>query len=74
MLKRIRLRPAGGSVSVRRPKEMTDRLSFRAGDEVLAVETDNGILLTAHDAATLEAYRRGSQIAKRFRHVLRQLD
>jgi putative addiction module antidote len=73
MLKQIRLRQAGGSVSATLPKEMADRLSLGAGDEVLAVETTDGILLTPYDASTLEAVRIGRRIAKRYRNALRKL-
>jgi putative addiction module antidote len=73
MLKQIRLRQAGGSVSATLPKEMADRLSLGAGDEVLAVETADGILLTPYDAATLEAVSTGRRIAKRYRNALREL-
>jgi SpoVT / AbrB like domain. len=73
MLKQIRLRQAGGSVSATLPKEMADRLSLGAGDEVLAVETADGILLTPYDAATLEAVNIGRRMAKRYRNALREL-
>jgi putative addiction module antidote len=73
MLKQIRLRQAGGSVSATLPKEMADRLSLGAGDEVLAVETTDGILLTPYDPATLEAVRVGRRLAKRYRNALREL-
>jgi putative addiction module antidote len=73
MLKQIRLRQAGGSVSATLPKEMADRLSLGAGDEVLAVETTDGILLTPYDAATIEAVSVGRRLAKRYRNALREL-
>lgn len=73
MLKQIRLRQAGGSVSATLPKEMADRLSLGAGDEVLAVETTDGILLTPYDAPTLEAVSVGRRLAKRYRNALREL-
>ena len=73
MLKQIRLRQAGGSVSATLPKDMADRLSLAAGDEVLAVETTDGILLTPYDEATLEAITIGRRIAKKYRSALREL-
>src|SRR5258708_32023577 len=49
MTKEVTLRQAGGSVSATLPKDMADRLRLEAGDRVLAVETDPGILLTPYD-------------------------
>lgn len=69
----ITLRRVGGSVGTTLPKEMVDRLDLAPGDRVLAVETENGILLTPYDAeldADLTATRRA---AKRYRPALREL-
>ena len=49
MTKEVTLRQAGGSVSATLPKDMADRLRLEAGDRILAVETDRGILLTPYD-------------------------
>lgn len=73
MARTITLRRVGGSVGTTLPKEMVDRLDLAAGDKVLAVETENGILLTPYDAeldADLAATRRA---AKRYRSALREL-
>ena len=40
----ITLRRVGGSVGTTLPKEMVDRLDLAAGDQILAVETERGIL------------------------------
>jgi len=69
----ITLRRVGGSVGTTLPKEMVDRLDLAPGDRVLAVETENGILLTPYDVdldADLTATRRA---AKRYRPALREL-
>lgn len=55
------------------PKEMVDRLDLAAGDRVLAIETERGILLTPYTdelEADLAATRRA---AKRYRGALREL-
>lgn len=73
MARTITLRRVGGSVGTTLPKEMVDRLDLAPGDRVLAVETENGILLTPFDeelAADLDATRRA---AKRYRTALREL-
>jgi putative addiction module antidote len=73
MLKQVRLRKAGGSVSATLPKEMADRLNVSAGDEVFAVETQEGILLSPYDEATLRAVASARGVAKRYRKALREL-
>ena len=49
MVKTLKLRRAGDSVSATLPKEMLERLHLAAGDRVFAVETEKGILLTPLD-------------------------
>jgi putative addiction module antidote len=69
----ITLRRVGGSVGTTLPKEMVDRLDLAAGDQILAVETERGILLTPYTDeldAQLVATRRA---AKQYRMALRQL-
>src|SRR4026209_646167 len=63
MTKEVTLRQAGGSVSARLPKDMADRLRLEAGDRVLAVETDRGVLLTPPDAPPETRPRRAARKA-----------
>jgi putative addiction module antidote len=71
--KEVTLRQAGGSVSATLPKDMADRLRLEAGDRVLAVETDRGILLTPYDPGTERALRVAAGAAKKYRNALREL-
>lgn len=73
MTRGLKLRQAGGSISATIPKDMADRLHMEAGDTVLAVETDRGILLTPYDADTEEAMAIASKVARKYRHALREL-
>src|SRR5204862_7780448 len=73
MTKEVTLRQAGGSVSATLPKDMADRLHLEAGDRVLAVETDRGILLTPYDPASERALKIAAQAAKKYRNALREL-
>jgi putative addiction module antidote len=73
MVKELTLRQAGGSVSATLPKDMADRLHVSAGDQVLAIETDRGILLTPYDPDTEEALAIAAKAAGKFRNALRQL-
>ena len=73
MVRPVTLRRVGGSVSATLPKDMADRLHFDAGDTILAVETDRGVLLTPYDPATERALELAARAAKRYRNVLREL-
>jgi antitoxin MazE len=52
---------------------MADRLRLEAGDRVLAVETDRGILLTPYDPETDRALKVAAKAAKKYRNALRTL-
>lgn len=49
MVEKVRIRRHGDEVRASLPREMVERLGIRDGDELAAVETDRGILLTAVD-------------------------
>lgn len=73
MVKDLKLRQAGGSVSATLPKDMAERLHLGPGDRVLAVETEQGILLTPYDPKVERALEIASRAAKKYRNALREL-
>ena len=73
MTRGLKLRQAGGSISATLPKDMADRLHLAAGDTVLAIETDRGILLSPYDPDTEQALMLAAQVAGRYRNALREL-
>ena len=73
MTREVTLRRAGGSLSATLPKDMADRLRLEAGDRVLAVETDRGILLTPYDPDLERALAIAGRAAKKHRAALREL-
>ena len=73
MTRGLKLRKAGGSIAATLPKDMADRLHLAAGDTVLAVETEAGILLTPYDPDTAEALAIAAEVAGRYRNALREL-
>ncbi|HEY3317396.1 MAG TPA: AbrB/MazE/SpoVT family DNA-binding domain-containing protein [Coriobacteriia bacterium] len=73
MTRGLKLRKAGGSISATLPKDMADRLHLAAGDTVLAVETDRGILLTPYDTDTEEALAIAAKVAGKYRNAMREL-
>jgi putative addiction module antidote len=73
MTRGLKLRQAGGSISATLPKDMAERLHLRAGDSVLAVETERGILLTPYDPQIEEALAIAAEVSGTYRNALREL-
>ena len=73
MVREVKLRQAGGSVSATLPKDMADRLHLEPGDRVLALETEQGILITPYDPETERALSAAAKAAKKYRNALREL-
>ena len=73
MTRDLILRRVGGSIGATLPKDMVDRLHLAAGDRVLAVETDRGILLTPYDPTTERALAIAAKAARKYRNALREL-
>ncbi len=73
MTQEVKLRRAGGSIAATLPKDMADRLKLEAGDTVIAIETDRGILLTPYDPDTEEALAIASSVARTYRNALHEL-
>jgi len=63
----------GGSVGATLPSDMAQRLHLEAGDEVLAVETANGILLSPYDPDVDDGLAIAVEAQKRYRRALRDL-
>ena len=73
MTRGLKLRQAGGSISATLPKDMAERLHLAAGDTVLAIETDRGILLTPYDPQIEEALAIAARVSGQYRNALREL-
>lgn len=73
MTRGLKLRRAGGSISATLPKDMAERLHLAAGDTVLAIETERGILLTPYDPQTEEALAIAARVSGKYRNALREL-
>ncbi len=73
MVRELTLRQVGGSIGATIPKDMADRLHLAVGDRVMAVETDQGILLTPYDPDVEAGLAIAAHAAKKFRNALREL-
>lgn len=73
MVRNVKLRRMGGSVGATLPKDMAERLHLQAGDEVLAIETADGILLSPYDLDVEEGLALAAEAQKRYRGALREL-
>jgi antitoxin MazE len=73
MVRELKLRQVGGSVGTTLPKDMADRLHLAPGDRVIAVETQQGILLSPYDPTVEKSLALAAKAAKKYRHALRQL-
>jgi putative addiction module antidote len=73
MVRSVKLRKMGGSVGATLPKDLADRFHLEAGDDVLAVETAHGILLTPYDPEVDEGLAIAAEVEKRYRNALREL-
>jgi len=73
MVRQVKVRQAGGSLSATLPKDMTDRLNLQAGDSLFAIETENGILLSPYDPEFQEVVEIYHSISREYRNALREL-
>lgn len=73
MQKEVTLRQYGGSLGATLPKTMTDRFQLAVGDKLLAVETEDGILLTPYDPDFVRAMEAEARISRTYQNALREL-
>lgn len=67
------MRRVGGSIGTTLPKDMLDRLRINPGDEMFAIETEDGILLTPYDPTFERAMRHYTRFSRKYRNALREL-
>ncbi len=73
MVRRVTLRRMGGSIGATLPSDIAERLHLQAGDSVLMVETEHGILLTPYDPDVAEGLEHAREGARAYRGALRRL-
>jgi len=70
---RLKLRAIGTSTGTVFPKEMLQRLKVKRGDELFAVETPEGYLVTPYDPAVDEQVKLGLEFMAKYRDTFRAL-
>jgi antitoxin MazE len=73
VVRELTLRQVGGSIGATIPKDMAERLHLAVGDRMLAVETENGILLTPYDPDIEQGLAVAAHAARKYRNALREL-
>jgi putative addiction module antidote len=69
----VKVTTVGNSLGVILSKELLAKLKVGKGDRLLAVETPNGIELTAYDAKVAEQLVVAQRFMRKHRDVLRKL-
>lgn len=70
---KLKITAIGNSSGVILPKELLARLRVEKGDELLALETPDGIRLTTYDATLAAQMEVAEEIMRKDRNVLRKL-
>jgi putative addiction module antidote len=69
----LKLTSLGASTGVVIPKEMLERLNVGNGDELFAMETPGGYLITAHDPEVERQLKIAQKIMDEYEETLRLL-
>lgn len=74
MIWEITLRQDEDSVAAPLPKEVLERLQVGPEELVLAIETENGILLTPYDSEVRDGLRSFDEVRRQYRNTIEKLD
>jgi putative addiction module antidote len=70
---KLRLRAVGTSTGLLLPKEMLSRMKVKKDDELFAVETPEGYLLTPYDPELERQLGKGREFMAKYRETFRAL-
>lgn len=73
MTHRLKLRAIGNSTGVVLPKEILEKLRVKRGDELMVLETPDGITLTGYDPEFARQMEIAEKIMREDRDLLRKL-
>jgi putative addiction module antidote len=73
MATKLTLRKVGGSLATTIPKELAERFALKEGDQLFAIETKDGLLLTPYEPHFEEAMEAFTEIRREYRNAFREL-
>ncbi|MGK7295894.1 MAG: AbrB/MazE/SpoVT family DNA-binding domain-containing protein [Candidatus Wenzhouxiangella sp. M2_3B_020] len=73
MTRKLKLTAIGNSTGVILPRELLEKLRVDRGDELMVLETPDGIKLTAYDPEFAEQMEVAEKIMREDRDLLRKL-
>jgi antitoxin MazE len=73
MATKLTVRKVGGSLSTIIPKELAEQMRISEGDQLFAVPTEGGVLLTPYDPDFADAMEAFQEIRREYRNALREL-
>jgi len=73
MHKKLKVTAIGNSTGVILPKELLEKLRVGRGDELIATETPDGILLSPYDADFAAQMDVAERVMRRRRNLLKKL-
>lgn len=73
MHRKLKVTAIGNSTGVILPKELLEKLRVGRGDELMATETPDGIVLSVYDATFAEQMDVAERVMRRRRNLLKKL-
>lgn len=73
MIKEIKIRRSGGSLSTTLPKEIAEHFHLEEGDQAFVSVTPEGILISPYDPAFAKAMKIYERGARKYRDALKEL-
>ena len=73
MVKKVKLRAIGNSTGVVLPREILEKLRVERGDELMLLETPEGIMLTSYDPEFARQLDVAERVMREDRDLLKKL-
>ncbi len=69
----LKVRKVGNSLSTIWPKELLTRLNVKEGDELYAIETQHGVMITPYDPKFEKTMQSADKVFARFKNAYKEL-